>query len=55
MMCSKNSDHKCEQCKVYLCTNMKDNGSTCFKEFHQLSSFDFEGSTGADDGEIEEA
>ena len=55
MMCSKLSDHKCEQCKVYLCTKMKGNQTTCFKEFHQLPSFNSEGSTGADDGEIEEA
>ena len=50
MMCGRIIPTKCQQCKVYLCTDLRaDTDSTCMISFHQLENFDSTNSTRAED------
>ena len=55
MMCGRSVDTKCEQCRVWLCCVFKQNNqSTCFRDFHTLPNFDYQGSVMAEDGSEQE-
>jgi len=50
MMCGRIIPTKCQQCKVYLCTDLREEtDSTCMISFHQLENFDSTNSTRAED------
>ena len=50
MMCGRSVPTKCEQCKVYLCTDYRENTtSTCMKNFHTLEKLDRNESVDAED------
>ena len=55
MMCGRTVDTKCEQCRVWLCVQLKpDTESTCNKEFHTLQNFDYNCTVVAEDGSNED-
>ena len=55
MMCGRSVDTKCQQCRVWLCIELKSNtNSTCNKDFHTLSNFDQNNTLVAEDGSDEE-
>jgi hypothetical protein len=50
MLCGRSVPTKCEQCRVYLCTDIKeDTNSTCMKIFHEQKNLEKSDSTAADD------
>jgi hypothetical protein len=50
MICGRSVPTKCEQCRVYLCTDFKDEiNSTCMKMFHKPKNLEKSKSTAADD------
>ena len=55
MMCGRSVDTKCQQCRVWLCIDLRsDTESTCNKEFHTLQNFDKNSTLDVEDGSDEE-
>jgi len=54
MLCGRSVDMKCEQCRVWLCCQFKENtGSSCFRDFHTKSNLLHNESLAANDGSDE--
>ena len=51
MLCGRSVPTKCEQCRVYLCTDIKsETNTTCMKMFHKEKNLEKSYSTAGDDG-----